>query len=109
MSRMRNKLKKKVKEIIYEQAKQEVRSAVSEKISNVKKKLRAFFGMGESRNEKVNRITKVYKEKKDIAFQDVMVGVLELYTLNYVQTMAELLSHTVREVPENEKNHNHHP
>ena len=102
MPDLTDKLKSKVKTILYEKAKEEARSYISGKFNAIKNKIRSFFGFGESRQQRLERIGKFYTTKKDLGHQNLVMGVVELYTLNYVQTMAEMMSHSVREKPEQE-------
>lgn len=100
---LKDKIEEKVEDIVYKKAKEEIKSTVRSYIDAFIGKIFSFFGWEETQAQKIKRISKEIKEKEDIRMDDNVVGILELFTLTYVQTMANLISFSVAKETEEPK------
>ncbi|MDX1798434.1 MAG: hypothetical protein R3255_07285 [Candidatus Lokiarchaeia archaeon] len=100
MSDLKDKIEEKVEDIVYKKAKEEIKFTLKSYLESLVAKAFSFFGWEESQEQKIKRISKEIKEKEDIRMDDSVVGMVELFTLTYIQTMANLLSFSVSDEPE---------
>ncbi len=107
MGRLREEIKKEIRDevedIVYEKAKEEIKSKISEKYHEIKGKIFNFFGIKETQGDKIYRISEEIKKTQNPVLDDQVLGVIELFTLNYARTLVELMSSTVREEADKNK------
>lgn len=101
-SKIKEKIADKIGDIIYKKAKEDVKSKIRTSINNVKQKVRSFFRLKESQKQKIEKISTEIKEEKSKTIEDNVLGVLELYSIQFVKTMVFFLGVGMNDVSETE-------
>ena len=101
-SEIKDKFAEKIGDIIYEKAKEDIKSKIRASINNVKQKVRSFFTLKESRRHKTDRISIEIKEKQSTVIEDNVLGIMELYTVHFVLTMVNFLGVGISDIPKKE-------
>lgn len=96
MARFKEEIKKEIKEqvgdIVYEKAKEELRNRLKSKYNTTVDKLLSFIGIGETQRQKITRISEEIKKSDNHVLTDQVLGIVELYTINFAQSMVEIAS-----------------
>lgn len=101
-SGVKDKIAEKIGDIIYEKAKEDVKSKIRASINNFKQKVRSFFWLRESKRQKIERISTEIKEKQSTVIEDNVLGIMELYTVHFILTMVNFLGVSISDIPVDE-------
>ena len=101
-SDIEDEIAEKIGDIIYEKAKEDIKSKIRASINNVKQKVRSFFGLKESKRQKIEQISTEIKEKQATVIEDNILGIMELYTVHFVLTMVYFLGVSTSDTPKKE-------
>lgn len=101
MSKFREQIKEEIKEevgdLIYEKAKAEIRKKISDRFQSVLSRFLRFFGFKRKRKESLGKISEELKSKQEVFMSKTTLGILELFTLKYIETAIEISTSTVIE------------
>lgn len=107
MGNLKEKIKEEIREevgdIIYEKAKEEVREKIKTKYQSFTDRMLSFFGFRETKRQKIRRIGEEIRDDQNLVASDTVLGMLELFTVNYALSMVKLASSTVSAKPEKKK------
>lgn len=92
---LKEEIREEVKDIVYEKAKEEVKNKVQTKYDSFRNRFLSFLGIGETRRQRIDKISKEIQEQEDFIISDSVLGILELFTIEYGKTMAEMTGSTV--------------
>lgn len=96
---VKDKIAEKIGDIIYEKAKEEVKSKIRASINNAKQKVRSFFSLKDSKKQKIDRISTEITEKQSNMIEDNFLGIIELYSIHFVKTIVFFLGIGIKEIP----------
>lgn len=91
MGEIKDKIEDKIENIVYKKAKEEIEATARGYFKSLVDKVFSFFGWEETQAQKIERISKEIQEKKDVLLDDSVVGVIELFTMNYVNAIGTTL------------------
>ncbi len=107
MGKIKDEIKKEirneVKDIIYEKAKQEVKDRVETKYRSIRSRIINFLGLAEPQSDKIYRISQEIKKTKNPVLDDQVLGIVELYTLNFGESLIELFGSTMSQSKDSKK------
>ena len=93
MSKFKESLKEEIKEeigdLIYEKAKAEVKSKIKNRLVSAKKKFLSFFGIRDTKKQRISRISKEIQDDENILLSDTSLGIIELFTVKFVHSIFE--------------------
>lgn len=92
---LKEEIKEEISDIVYQKAKEEIRTELKSRWRRIVDAIRNFFGLGESKSSKVDREAEKVQQNGDIFIDDSLLGILELFSIEYGKTMAELTSSVV--------------
>ena len=96
MSEIRKHIKEELKEefgdLVYEKAKAEVKERLWSRYYAFTDKIFAFFGYTEPQRKKIDKISEEIKADTHLTSSDTVLGMMELFTLHYANSAAELMA-----------------
>jgi hypothetical protein len=77
-----------VEDIVYQKAKEEIKSKIGEKYQSVKRGVLSFLGIRNTTRQTIDQISEEIKESHNPILDDQVLGVLELFTGGYYNSLA---------------------
>lgn len=107
MSNLKDSIKEEIKEeigdLIYEKAKAEVKHKISSRYRRLRNRVLSFLGIRNTRVQQIEEVEKHIVEEETPIASDTVLGIVELFTVNYVATFAELTTHVLTTAQEPKK------
>lgn len=97
MAKLKKQIQDKVEDVIYKKAKEEIEHTARSYFQSLMDAVMSFFNIEESQERKIDRISKEIQGEKDVMLNDNVVGIVELYTLNYIKSLTTLLGVNIEE------------
>ena len=98
---LKEEISEEVKEIIYEKAKKEVKNKIKQKYYSIKDWILRVLGFGETQEQKIRRISTELKSNVDPMLSDGALGTMELFSINYVYCLLDLVGFDISEIQNN--------
>lgn len=108
MNKLKENIKEEIKEeigdIIYEKAKAEVKQQVQDRYHSLTGRLLAFFGIKGTKRQKIREVEKEIRKDTTPIASDAVLGIIELFTINYLTSVVELTTQVLASKPNDIQN-----